>query len=134
MDKNDLRHYAETIIASIEKADEEFGTSYTSRPDGYMGLMEAYELAEAYISEHDPTPLDEDWMLSVGFARYSPIGISILAEGFARIAVIDLGGDGEHWSVQGFSLLRRAYPKTRGEVRQLCKVLGIPLSETPDKE
>lgn len=53
MTPEQLRGFAETILATITKTEKEQGLSYEITEDGrYMGLMEAYELAIAYIDEH----------------------------------------------------------------------------------
>jgi hypothetical protein len=91
-------------------------------------------LAKAYLAEHDAdseTPVDETILGAWGDNRdeffYSEWNdsqdIRIVVKKDMRYAMIESGGeDGD--------VIFIPIPKTRGDVRQLCRALGIPLKES----
>jgi hypothetical protein len=98
-------------------------------------------IIEAYLAEHDPTPLDAEWLLSVGgFIEYPGDDLREIVE----------------FTADGWEMLRVVFPKlprmspcvvarrankltkldgldvpTRGAFRTAMRMLGIRLTETP---
>lgn len=103
---------------------------------GYITYSDAFKLAEARLAENDATPIDETWLREAGFTFpaklpgceqhcYAPltsgsptsrlhIGLRKDGVAFAYVSAVDL-----------------PHIKTRGDVRRLCRALGIELKEKP---
>lgn len=128
---NQLRDCAEQILGAIIKTDTELGPCYTVNDTGCNGLSEPYELAVAYLAEHpadDDEPVTEEW-----FRREIGQGSLVCDdEYFAitfRILKQQSGTERTVWFEaidvdDQRSLLVREF-STRGQVRLLCKALGI---------
>ena len=74
-------------------------------------------MADAYLAEHpedDEEPVTEKWLDSV----FGPDGLEIQCH--------DEWGQAITW-FEGLGSVLIPMPKTRGDVRRLCKALGIPL-------
>lgn len=102
-----------------------------------------YTVDNAWLAEHDDTPIDEEWLRSVGFEGNI---------GEVRLAIesgMDLDSDdemksarmhhlrtlpGQPWSFDGWEGRFRTHikcnPKTRGQLRRLAAALGIALQES----
>lgn len=116
-----------------------------------MEYRDAAELlAEACLVEHDETPIDEAWLRSVGFpkdehpsrdgrpvfyvvrtpahahgVRLSAVVLTIYSDGIGSIPKPPLSYP---------SRLIHVLAKTRGDVRRLCRALGITLTEAKGAE
>lgn len=102
-------------------------------------------LADAYLVEHpadDGEPVTEEWLRSVGFTQYNEetlssdmvflslwIDRSLHNTAFLAVHWPLTTKYEVYWSCQGFSLYKPAYPKTRRDVRNLAKCLGVELKE-----
>lgn len=132
-----LRDCAELLLGAITKTDNELGPCYTVNDTGCNGLSEPYELAVAYLAEHpvdDDEPVTKDWLMSCGgiredhpqkvsFNRHDAlsVGLWIVVDGWKAMLL---------HSASAASCIVRGLT-TRGQVRILCKSLGIELnSET----
>lgn len=98
---DELRQAAERL------ADRDLG-DYQGPTGDDTDMRAGIMLARAYLREHDHEPVTEEWLESVG------MGMEVQS----RSLVLD---DGEN------SVLIQPL-KTRGDVRRLCKAIGI---ETP---
>ena len=86
-------------------------------------------VARAYLAEHDPTPVTKDWLISIGFHEgdHFIFGIN---NGDYENAI-----NGHFWSNPPVHFVLRAGDMdvteyaTRGQVRSLCRVLGIVINE-----
>ena len=124
-------------MSDVSEAAERFRLRNWHGPTLQYGLPEgAYEdmlaLSEAYVAERDPTPIDAEWLRSVGFEEnwthrwdfrpWGPIGrcLSWIDPEWSPVWAGEVVYDGE----------RMPHPiKTRGDVRRLCAALGITLKE-----
>jgi hypothetical protein len=129
-----LREYAELIVGSVTKTVEPNSTGYeVNNGPVHWGLMEPYELAAAYLAEHDETPIDEAWLRSVGFERDGRELCLFFKYDCCRASEIVVHSD-YGWKVGGGSVNHQSLmtlhniPKTRGDVRRLCSALGIELT------
>lgn len=109
------------------------GFNYAQCPDHWQECNDARLLARAYLAEHpadDDLPVDEAWLLSVGF----------IESGFRRLDLQPWGGLGRslNWTDPSFNdawegevvmdFKRLPKPiKTRGDLRLLALALGIEL-------
>lgn len=122
-------------MTSIQSAAERLRREYAGDDaydfdGGSQQSMDEAALARAYLAEHDPAPIDETWLRSVGFEDRMGGDLWL--------------GDIVHWRrhsgevvVQPVQLpvwrgVVRGHPKTRGQLRTLCRALGIPLKEQRD--
>jgi hypothetical protein len=93
---------------------------------GHMATGDAFTLADAYQSELDPTPIDEDsmeWLESLGFEYCAELEAMYIYDH----NYIPLGyyHDGWHY---GESKVLPIH--TRGDVRTWCRALKINLKES----
>ena len=122
-----IREAAERL-RRMRKESYEFDGGYPATDEGRrQSLHDHVALAEAYLSEHradDHLPVDEAWLRSVGFGQKwgDPLRYS--------------GGEIDMtWKDDRMSLAWRSDEwcdlpgKTRGDVRNLAKALGITLKE-----
>lgn len=141
---NELRAAAETILRCIDTQETELGVKYLRNDTPGMGLAEPYRLAEAYLAEHpadDDEPANREWVS--GFARKRRCWPDqyILDEISVNYYLEFDCSPLEHKEQPDCSVLLRALPErdedgvvllyhaTRGDVRRLCKALGVPLKE-----
>ena len=116
---SELRAAAEdTLRESAGLLLQEFGfhSSGTAR--------RACMLAESYLAEHpadDAEPVTEEWLLSVGFKRHPFEGMLHVIDGWMSMSI------GQHEKNAFVNTPLRG--KTRGDVRTLCRSLGIELKE-----
>jgi len=93
-----------------------------------------YDLANAYLAEHpadDEEPISEEWLHSVGFEDDRAGTPTAGALHIRHAPLPKMDSDEEypaHACVRSFPI---PVPKTRGDVRRLCRALGIALKETP---
>ena len=112
---------------------ESYRDVYGIEPTG-GGLQQKDErsVIDACLAERDPTPIDAEWLRSVGFEEnwthrwdfrpWGPIGrcLSWIDPEWSPVWAGEVVYDGE----------RMPHPiKTRGDVRRLCAALGITLKE-----
>lgn len=88
-------------------------------------LFAVIELIDLLLAEHRPDdslPVSEEWLRSVGFCEYKDddgVAIETLAGMYLNwIAGLGFWLDESWWE-----------GSTRGDVRTLCRALGIPLTE-----
>lgn len=90
----------------------------------------ARDLSNFYLAEHpadDEMPVTESWLESIGFRR-EPVNDCVMKlETISRTAAWKY--DCEYWRVDFQKLPEALYPKTRRDVRQLCRVLGIQIKD-----
>lgn len=128
-----LREFAETILEHITKHDCEMGPAYTRdyEREGGPALQEQYELAAAWLAEHPPDdddPVTVEWLRDISHSSAYPATISLD------------GLNGKRWlmlfvesvciyhpsSNGGCIILYDIAPvKNRGDVRRLCRALGV---------
>ena len=80
---------------------------------------------------HDETPLTEEWLHSIGFEDDRTGCPTLGPLHIQHAAITRMDSDVEypaHACVRSFLI---PVPKTRGDVRRLCRALGIALKETP---
>lgn len=118
---DELRERAETLVALHQTVSIDATSSFEA-----CGIKLAY----AYLAEHpadDELAVDEAWLRSVGFSDTKWDGEVELGRLYAHCGTtiaLSLCGEYSDESV--------ALPcKTRGDVRRLCKALGIELKEQP---
>jgi hypothetical protein len=103
---------------------------------------DAHTLARAYLAEHDPTPITEDWLRSVGFESDAekwpgfPTWTSPPSKKVGPITHIHHnpmeGCDG--WCVGHRADGSIPPMETRGDVRLLARALGIQLSDSDTRK
>jgi hypothetical protein len=112
-----------------------------TEPPGGQFLTDLANVANTYLAEHDPTPLDAEWLVSVGgFIEYPGDDLREIVE----------------FTADGWEMLRVVFPKlpgmspcvvarrtnkltkldgldvpTRGAFRTAMRMLGIKLAEQP---
>lgn len=98
-------------------------------------------LARAYLAEHpadDAEPVTAEWLRSVGFCREMQPASSnnlTIRHGSAIVTRWMNSDNVPRWSVRMYAdetpdwVPPCIQPKTRGDVRRLCKALGIELKE-----
>lgn len=88
-------------------------------------------LSDECLRLMDETPIDEDWLLSVGFTHRHPHPMS--REKSVAISDLEiwafLCGDGWDWGAHWGTTLLRDDISTRGDVRQIAMALRIELKE-----
>lgn len=92
--------------------------------------LRAPEVAWEYLRLVDESPVDKAWLRSVGFtddrAGCPTLGpLHIQSQPFQRP-----GRNTEYPAYACIRSLPIPIPKTRQDVRELCRLLGIPLQET----
>lgn len=132
---DELRAAAERWRVHIAREEETQSPYYSGRfaenDERHIQLAsDLRKLADAYLAEHDPTPITQDWLLEIGFREYfcneNTRGLSFVVNYHSLVAVMwPLNGGEFHWSVNLFSMLKTGYPKTRGDVRRLLSALGV---------
>lgn len=123
---------AEQILSAISKTERggDFpGVTYERREGCPLGLQEQYEVAWEYLRLVDESPVDKAWLRSVGFtddrAGCPTLGpLHIQSQPFQRP-----GRNTEYPAYACIRSLPIPIPKTRQDVRELCRLLGIPLQE-----
>ena len=86
---------------------------------GHQAIDER-KLVEAYLAEHDPTPIDEPWLRSVGIWTGEILFVNFADDDGYHLA-INQDSYGIEWVALGKVF------KTRGDVRRLAAALGIEL-------
>lgn len=139
---NELRAAAETILACIDRKETDIGIEYTRNDRRGMGLMEAWELAHAYLAEHQEDEYEEissEWFVtvggeSIGDENWPAYRLEIAAVGPVAWLKWEpyMGCDG--WAIGDGNApneIEVMIPplSTRGDVRRLTKALGIKLKE-----
>ena len=127
---DDVREAAERL-RRIQRGDRVLEV-YENR---YMPIEEQYrvDLETVYDAEHpadDGEPVTKDWLGSVGFALSFDKPFTSLGDGF--YLVVTAFGRAAIEKRDSLSRLREVRLrdcKTRGDVRRLCKALGVELSE-----
>lgn len=136
-----LRTLALTVLNCVSTNEDGW---YLRNDNPGMGLMEPYELATAYLDEHqadDDEPVTEDWLRSVGGEAVCPPGPYYHQDEWD--VVFSKGGDfllyishRPDWPTAKARIgkdqpdLLIGDVATMGEFRRLCRALGIVLSET----
>lgn len=92
-------------------------------------------IIDAYLAEHDPTPLDERWLRSVGFDG-GEIRMPLKKDGTLYVndcgdAEIELPCDSRK---RDKHIVTMGDVRTRGDVRRLAAALGITLKEPANGE
>jgi hypothetical protein len=94
----------------------------------------ACTVARAWLEEHDPTPIDKAWLLSIGFKPdLRELSLLFIHDKDAATEIVRNGH--EDWRVGTGSARHMASirivvpPKTRGDVLRLMAALGIPGKE-----
>jgi hypothetical protein len=123
-------------------------TTYHDERPGSLEYRQAKQLAVAYLAEHpadDGETADQSWAESAGAKRHAsgncewpavvngtPIGIRIdyTTESDPQLLIYQPSGE-EGREPDLVIVPERIGGLTRGHVRRLCAVLGIPLSEAP---
>lgn len=91
-------------------------------------------LLKAYDSEHptdDDVPVDEEWLRSVGFVKHEALWQwAAGTDGLLRVLYWPEYHHGEWWIESPDNRMSEIPDaKTRGDVRRLCRALGIELKE-----
>ena len=107
----------------------------------YHIKQDAQIVARGRLSQHqadDDVPVDEEWFLSIGFVESSNYGNSLKLVpkewGYVKTkTIINVwrGNDKGDWQVRADLLCvnRHKSFETRGDVRHLCRALGVELKE-----
>jgi hypothetical protein len=135
---DELRAAAERLKSAVDLSDHaDIGDIlFTYREPTRPRAKDVFLLAEAYLSSHpadSETPIDEEWLRSVGGKgdpwhddsmslatfRVPTIGMNVATLDFRRRnREVHIGGT-----------VMAKTPKTRSDVRRLCAALGIELKE-----
>lgn len=89
--------------------------------DGLLGLLPAAD---------DGEPLTNEWLEAVGFVPGKfPDDLlrGPILRGVIRNAQSPADGDW-HWAVRSYPIPAHMQPRTRGDLRRLCRCLGVPLA------
>lgn len=81
-------------------------------------------LADAYLAEHCDTPIDEAWLRSIGFVRYTDESEAVYLPQDGRNPVVGRTHHGA-WVINGTFIGTTI--TTRGQLLRLLSALGIPL-------
>lgn len=121
----------------------------TAKGEAESTLSAALTLAHLYLAEHpadDDEPADIDWLCDSG-AKSSTDGLALILKGDAGPEIVCgvnrrsgedyVGSLGLYWSYHGTSpKVSLSYliddDPTRGDVRQLCRGLKIPPTDSRD--
>lgn len=93
----------------------------------------AVAVCQAWLAEHDETPLTESWLMLSGFEtrprspRWLDLGALLVQPTYIDTL------EEARWSIFAWrnAIPTELVPKTRGDVRRLCAALGIELRATP---
>jgi hypothetical protein len=101
--------------------------------DSGQSLHDRQAVIDAYLAEHaddDSAPVSESWLNSVGFVRTSdpkqPARDAFYLDGGTVLYAPHRYGDFKPgwFAMKDFSV---PHPETRGDVRRLCKSLGVAI-------
>ena len=109
------------IRAAAERCKDLFGTFVDFDNMPIECIKDLFVLAQAYIAEHpadDDEPVTDEWLDSV-FGTDDSLCTEWHDEWGEKITWLDK-----------FGLVSIPMPKTRGDVRRLCRALGIELNES----
>ena len=109
---------------------------YTPGIGPESGGMDAVRLADAYLAEHpadDEQEVDYEWLLKIGFNTFDEPHCLSIKKGDVRVVWIIKG----QWlricisQMNGpkYAATDIVHRPIRGDVRRLCKALGIELKE-----
>jgi hypothetical protein len=116
-------------MSDVRAAAERLRTYWNVNPDErefsdgevvHLYLEDLRVTSEAYLAEHDETPIDEEWLKSLGKTGRVFLDYADEDGWFFAIAADD---HGIHCAG-----LEKTF-KTRSDVRRLCTALGIQLKE-----
>jgi hypothetical protein len=131
---SDVHEAAATILKTITKTVSDIGVCYDRAPGATLGLMEPYEVAAAYLSEHDPTEITLEWLGSFGIGRGQWVAKTLWNYTFEfgddLVVTFATGG----WMSVSFGANAIEWPvaiTTRGQFRTVFRLLGIPALEQP---
>jgi len=121
----------ELRVAAKRLAEGEFSENYPAFMATTFGLADGFLLARAYLAEHpedDGEPVTEEWLRSsVGW-------IPVEGSGYiGRDGIIFCKGSESVYSAwlqisqYYYDMRRIVRVETRGDVRRLCKALGVSL-------
>lgn len=128
-DMGELRAAAERL-----RAHRGPGTPYPG-PDDAGYVPDCITLARAYLAETDPTPVTADRLRSLGFTRHmQPARDNDLSyhAGPGKFVIYcppKSVNDLPRWAVCGEWLPDCMTPKTVGDLRAVCRMAGVPLTE-----
>lgn len=105
--------------AAIERLRSD-GFANIERQPWRRDLREAAKIALREYPADDAEPITVDWLLSVGFDDTGIVGVTVL---FVDRLVVNMPD--RYWTYRDMALVRKH--ETRGEVRRLCRALGIEL-------
>ena len=93
------------------------------------------ELAAAYLAEHDEDehePITEDWLIAAGVFGRIDMGNNFWFQVYPHLGSCQIGCT-NHQEFYGFDVELDLPPvKTRGDVRRVCKALGIQIKGESD--
>lgn len=125
---------SDELKAAIAMARE--GFNHGACPDKWADCNAARTICDAYLAEHDSTPIDPDWLKSVGFVQDFR-DLELLFDHGNNLVTLVAFSDRTGWKIGGgttrhiSSVPLSVDPKTRGDLRKLCSALGVPLKEGP---
>jgi hypothetical protein len=93
------------------------------------------ELAAAYLAEHDEDehePITEDWLIAAGVSGTIDMGGSFWFRIYPHLGTIEIGSTNDCGYYGWDEELELPPVETRGDVRRVCKTLGIPIKGGSD--
>ena len=133
---SEIREAAERLRKHLKviKRSETYSLSPYCIGDGWSLQLDDDEaaLARAYLAEHQPdddAPVTDKWLYSVGFSD-DRTGTPTLGPLHIQYAVLTDDNDREYPAYACIRSLPITVPKTRGDVRRLCRALGIERLES----
>lgn len=137
-----IREAAERLKRHCDSLDELESAQHADKMADYRdgGMTEdLWVVADAYLAalpeieqsrrEVDETPVDEEWLRSVGFDCRDPDDPYF---GIIRLGPILFGIKSSYLAIRGRDLPPKIYH--RGDVRKLCAALGVELKEQETAE
>ena len=97
-------------------------------------LFQVTEAALVLLSEHpadDDLPVTEEWLLSVGFESHAGCLARRIERGSLPWIEVIFDDDGGYMLMIGSEAVWDGLPQPRGDVRRLCRALGIQLKDSP---
>jgi hypothetical protein len=114
---DDLRAAAERLTAEYDYQYWD-GNNYRFNPED-----DGKALAQAYLADHEETPIDVEFLGSIGFHEHKLGTYRILLGANQPYLIMGFGGEG--WFALIMGEVVRDELKTRGQVRRLLSALGL---------
>jgi hypothetical protein len=136
----------EELRAAAGRLATDTSMSYWDGVDRYDAADDAFAVGRAYIAERDDTLLTFERLVTVAKLCKDEGYWDVHGDGevWWEIGPLSFMCDSRHddpgepavtvavdWRVDGDSLPRQLIPRTVGELRTLCRLVGVELKETP---